>query len=68
MSLVIRRKFLESWRECVKRYGGKYGPVNDMLAQFDRDVAAGMPEDEAALGACIDWDVCDLTEDGKAEV
>ena len=50
----------ETWRECAARIGRKYGLEHEVLAEFDKNVAAGDPEDDAAFNACWDWDVCEL--------
>jgi hypothetical protein len=56
----IQRLPGESWRDCVKRIGLKYGLDHEVLTDFDRNVGAGEPEDEAAFNACWSWDVCEL--------
>ena len=58
--LKITRLPGESWRDCASRYGRKYGLEREVLDEFDKNIAAGDPEDDAAHAACFDWDVCEL--------
>lgn len=66
MSLEIHRNEGETWRECAERYAKPWGLQVEVLEAFDADVANGVPEDKAALWACIEWDVADLEYDGGA--
>lgn len=60
MGVGIRRKDGETWRECAERYGERYGLREEVLEHFDANVRAGDNEADAALHACMEWDVCDL--------
>jgi hypothetical protein len=64
-SLGIERKEGETWRECAARIGRQHGLESEVLYFYDEDIKAGVPEDKAAWGACLEWDVCDMYVDGK---
>lgn len=54
--LGVRRNDGETWRECAARHGVEYGLQEEILEEFDRQVANGTPEPEACWGALWDWD------------
>lgn len=47
----------ETWRECVIRNAKQYGLEVECLQIFDRDVAAGSEESDAAWDAMYEWDL-----------
>jgi hypothetical protein len=51
----------ESWRDCVRRLGRKYGYEFEVMEAFDKNLAAGDSEAAAAFEACSEFDVCELT-------
>jgi hypothetical protein len=63
IGLRITRADGESWRECAERYAARFGLQSEVLEQFDSDVANGTAESDAALSACIDWDIAELATD-----
>lgn len=63
MPLVVRRNPDETWRECVARYGKKYGLQREALKEYDDNVAYGESPGQAALEALMEWDMLDYEED-----
>lgn len=61
-ALGISREKDETWRECAIRYGRKYGLEWEITEWFDRGIAAGKPDFEAAIEAVNEWDCCDLKD------
>ncbi len=59
-ALGISKNEGESWRECAVRYGRKWGMESEVTEEFDRLRGLGDDEEQAAWGACYEWDVCDL--------
>lgn len=63
MALVIRKQGdEETWRECALRYGKKYGLEAEVRDEFDKAVKRGSDEREAALCACLEWDIAEYEE------
>lgn len=50
----------ETWRQAAERIASRWGLQDEVLEEFDMAVAAGEPEDQAAWGACMEWDVADM--------
>jgi hypothetical protein len=48
----------ETWRECALRHARPYRLEAEVGEAFDSHVRNGDAEDEAALWACWEWDVC----------
>lgn len=59
-ALGIKRNVDETWRDCAIRYARTYGLEMEVAESFDAHIRAGVSEEDAALGACLDWDVADL--------
>lgn len=57
--LSLTRNEGETWREAAKRQATRFGLQDEVLEEFDMAVAAGEPEEQAAWGACLEWDVLD---------
>lgn len=62
MSLVIRKKDGETWRQAAERYATKYGLEGEVLDIFDSEVARGVDDGQAAWNACYEWDVLDVED------
>lgn len=60
----ITRAENESWLECALRHARPYGLEEEIRAEYTANIRAGLPEKDAALVACIEWDVALLAEDG----
>lgn len=56
-SLAIKRRDGETWRQAAERYAAPWGLQDEVLADFDADIAKGVDEAEAAWGACMERDV-----------
>lgn len=52
----------ESYRDAVARIAGKCGLDNECLEIFDRLIAQGDTETEAAWCALYEWDCLDLID------
>ncbi|HYF29440.1 MAG TPA: hypothetical protein VEA36_03710 [Candidatus Paceibacterota bacterium] len=63
MSLYVRRKEGETWRECVARYAGRHGLATECLDIFDQEVGKGVPGGKAAWDALCEWDCLDFRDD-----
>lgn len=59
-SLGIKRQPGESWRDCAIRIGRQYGLEHEVTEDYDAAIARGETEEEAAWGACYEWDVCEI--------
>lgn len=59
ISIGIRRRDGETWRECAARIGRHWHLEAEVLEEFDAFIAAGDDEAEAAWCACYEWDVCE---------
>ena len=55
-ALGVTRLGGESWRDCVRRVSGQYGLDEECLEIFDRLIARGDHETEAAWCALYEWD------------
>ena len=62
VKLGLRRNDGETWRAAVARIAGKYGVARECLKLFDEGIEDGADEAEAALCACLEWDVAELME------
>jgi hypothetical protein len=66
MPLVITKlNDEETWRQCVARYAAKFDLEDEVLRDFDTEVRAGTPENQAAWNACYEWDVLEYTTEGE---
>lgn len=66
MSLRVRRKPNETWRECVARVGGAEGLQAECLDAFDWMIAQEhIDEGQAAWCALNEWDCLEYIEDEK---
>lgn len=59
MSLVLKKRESETWREAALRQAARYNMEGEVAEFYDRFIAAGDTEDQAAWGACYEWDVLD---------
>lgn len=55
----------ETWLACALRHAAPYGLGIEILEWYNRGVAAGKSEEDAALDACMEWDVCVLFREGE---
>lgn len=53
----IRRDDDETWLACVIRMAAPYGLEEAVTEEYHDLIAAGRTEEEAALGAAMEWDV-----------
>jgi hypothetical protein len=60
MARSVTRKPGETWRQCVERYGAACGLETEVLEVFDREVAEGLTEGNAAWCALREWDLLDF--------
>jgi hypothetical protein len=62
----IRRKPGETWRACAVRYARSWSLGQEVAEMFDAAVGRGVSDEEAAVHACIEWDVAEvLVEDDE---
>lgn len=67
VSIGVARAEGESWLECALRHARPYGLEDEIKAEFEANVRAGVPERDAARIACLEWDVPLIaTEEGSA--
>ncbi|WP_027682705.1 hypothetical protein [Rhizobium leguminosarum] len=67
VSIGITRAENESWLECALRHARPYGLEEEIRAEFEANVHTGVPERDAALIACLEWDVALIApEEGSA--
>lgn len=69
LKLGVRRNDGETWRECAARHAEHLS--EEVLEEFDRQVANGTPEGEACWGALWDWDcltIIDVPDDADLPV
>jgi hypothetical protein len=60
-SLGLTRKDDETWRQACQRICDDFGGLHEeVLSEFDRNVAAGYSEDEAAWHALCEWDLLEV--------
>jgi hypothetical protein len=61
MQIIFSLKQLddESWRDCARRIGQKYGLEFEVMKSFEANLRAGDSEEVAAIEACHQWDLCD---------
>jgi len=59
MSLVLSKREDQTWRDAAIEQARRYGMERDVTEYFDRFIAAGDDEAEAAWSACYEWDVLD---------
>lgn len=52
----------ETWRQCVGRVARQHGMEQECLELYDRYVAHGDSEPEAALNALYEWDCLPYVE------
>lgn len=50
----------ETWRECVIRHAKPHGLEEEVLDEYDQDVATGTPEEVACWHNLFDWDCIDV--------
>lgn len=60
MSLVLSLKGAESWLAAALRQAADYGLEWEVEQAYHKHIANGCEPPDAALNACIDWDVSDL--------
>ena len=63
MALVVKKLEGETRRQAAIRYAAKHGLADEVEGTFNNLVnVLGLPENEAALSACIEWDVADFED------
>jgi hypothetical protein len=65
--LSITKKDDETWEECALRYASKHGMAEEVSASYKRALSDGLDEGDAALAACMDWDIAELVEEPDEE-
>jgi hypothetical protein len=63
MSIGIKLRDGESWKECAVRLAEPYDLQEEVIEVYDRAIERGCTEDDAALEACMEWDVAELLPD-----
>ena len=61
----LHRKENETWREVAIRIASSHGLELEVIDVFDRLVADGKDEADAAWEACYSWDVLPYTGDAS---
>lgn len=62
MGLGIRRQEDETWYDCAMRYAKKYDLESEVKDDYDQGIKDGDSEEEAAWGACYEWDILEVIE------
>jgi hypothetical protein len=63
MALVVKRNEGETWKQTALRYAAKRGLEDEVEGAFNELAEGhGLSEREAALGACVEWDVADFED------
>lgn len=57
ISVGIKRKQGETWRDVAYRYAKPHGLEKEVLDIYDQEVLDGTDPADAALNACREWDV-----------
>lgn len=60
MPLRISRLNDETWQQCAQRYAERYGLEEEVQMSYEQSIDNGASEAEAALEACIDWDIAEF--------
>jgi len=63
MGLGVKKLEGETWRACVARVAGVEGLDEECLMDFDRAVAKGEDERDAAWEALYEWDCLHILPD-----
>lgn len=63
MALVLRRTDRETWLGAAKRYAARYGLESEVEVAYEKEIAEGCDEQDAAWNACYEWDVLDFEAD-----
>lgn len=61
----IRRGENETWRECAQRYGRSWSLEEEIDRLYLHYVKEGKSPRRAAIDACYEFDVIEMTEDGE---
>lgn len=69
MALVLRRDLTcgESWLEAAIRAAKPYGLTQEIIDYYEKFIAEGDDESEAAFRACWEWDVLEFRPDEIGE-
>ena len=62
MALVVKKLEGETWRQAALRYAAEHGVEDEVAAYFAVAVELGADEAQAALDACVEWDVADFED------
>jgi hypothetical protein len=60
VGLYLTRLAGESWKDAAERVASHWGLQREVMDIYTAEVAAGVPEAEAALNACYEWDVLSM--------
>lgn len=61
-TIGITRQKGETWLDCAKRSGAPYGLEQEIEAAYWKFIGEGTEDYNAALLACMEWDVALLFE------
>ena len=65
IGLGIRRNPEESWLDCALRSAEPFGVQHEVREDYERFRRVGQSEADAALHACMEWDLCLIVQDGE---
>jgi hypothetical protein len=66
-AFVLTKNGDESWHDCAVRHAKKFGLQFEVAKDFDTLVKQGNTEEDAAVTACMNWDVCELKSGGAGK-
>lgn len=59
--LVLRKNANETWLQAALRQAARYGLEDEVRMAYEAAMnILGTDEADAALCACMDWDICDF--------
>lgn len=65
--LVLRRNPDESWRQAALRAASRYGLEEEVSEDYAARLKSGESEEDAAWGACYEWDLLEYDPEQKNE-
>lgn len=65
MSLILIRQNGESWHDAGLRIAQKFGLDEEYERDYAKIISEGGSEEDAAFGACAEWDILDYREENE---